>query len=79
MTAQGSPWTALLFVAAALIFLALTLAMSYEAWAIATGHTTISAITAQAIQNSPWKAIFGVALFFFLAGLLLAHFTSWDA
>ena len=74
-----NPWISLLFFAAALIFLGLTVAMGYEGFAVLTGRTTISAITASAIHNSPWKAIFGVALFFFLAGLLLAHFSSWSA
>ncbi len=72
-------WAALLFLVATLFFLGFAIAMGYETWAVWTGHTTISQITASAIHNSPWKAIFGVAVFFFLAGLLLAHFSSWDA
>lgn len=72
-------WASLLFWAGSLICLGFTVALAFEGWAVMTGHETISSITANAIHDSPWKAMIGVAFFFFMAGLLLAHFTNWSA
>lgn len=68
-----------LFWAMALIFLGLGLAMAYEGYAIVTGkESTISAISAGAIQSHPIQAIVFASVFFFILGALTAHFTRWN-
>ena len=72
-------WAAILFFAAAAICLALTASLTYEGWAVLTGHQTISDITHNAIGANRWLAfvIFGLVMLLF--GALIAHFVGWSA
>jgi hypothetical protein len=74
-----SPWAAILFFATALILFGGGIAITYEGWAVLTGHQTISDITHNAIGGNTWLAfvIFGLVMLLF--GALITHFVGWSA